>query len=132
MPWVRVPASTPRVITLLVPSSGPIYFSLVLWFSYLQLVGEFYQSLKLSSVLLVCLFYLFMYVIYLYTYFFNPRPEGLFTRLCGNLYFKPCCVLFAATDCFFRSPSQEVQNSTRKRTFKVQAPANVCFYHYDR
>ena len=83
----------------------------------------------------ICLFVFFIYLFILFIcihIFFNPRPEGLFTRLCGNLYFKPCCVLFPATDCFFRSPSQEVQNSTRKRTFKVQAPANVYFYHYDR
>ena len=145
--WLRIRVLASRVDLLcrwFPSSSAPIYFSLVLWFFLLLLVGEFYQSLKLSSVTLstysslflpfVCLSFslkkVFILFIFVYIYFFNPWPEGLFTSY-AEIYIK-ACVLFPATECFIRSPSQEVQNSTRKRTFKVQAPANGGFYHYDR
>ena len=85
--WLRVRVLASRVDLLcrwFPSSSAPIYFSLVLWFFLLLLVGEFYQSLKLSSVTLstysslfftICLFVFFIKKVFIFVYIFFSIPD---------------------------------------------------------
>ena len=106
--WLRVRVLASRVDLLcrwFPSSSAPIYFSLVLWFFLLLLVGEFYQSLKLSSVTLstysslflpfVCLSFSlkkYLFYLFLYIYFFQSLTGRPLHKLCGNLY-KSLCII---------------------------------------
>ena len=91
--WLRIRVLASRVDLLcrwFPSSSAPIYFSLVLWFFLLLLVGEFYQSLKLSSVTLstysslflpfVCLSFslkkVFILSIFVYIFFSIPDRKA--------------------------------------------------------
>ena len=88
--WLRVRVLASRVDLLcrwFPSSSAPIYFSLVLWFFLLLLVGEFYQSLKLSSVTLstysslflpfVCLSFSLkkVFILFIFVYIFFSIPD---------------------------------------------------------
>lgn len=88
--WLRIRVLASRVDLLcrwFPSSSAPIYFSLVLWFFLLLLVGEFYQSLKLSSVTLstysslflpfVCLSFSLkkVFILFIFVYIFFSIPD---------------------------------------------------------
>ena len=99
--WLRIRVLASRVDLLcrwFPSSSAPIYFSLVLWFFLLLLVGEFYQSLKLSSVTLST-----------YTSLFLPF-------VCLSFSLKKVFILFIFVYIFFSIPDRKASSQAMRKS----------------
>lgn len=99
--WLRIRVLASRVDLLcrwFPSSSAPIYFSLVLWFFLLLLVGEFYQCLKLSNVTLST-----------YSSLFLPF-------VCLSFSLKKVFILFIIVYIFFSIPDRKASSQAMRKS----------------